>query len=699
MSKLFFSIFMVLIMVTACSSPEEENPFFAEWETPFGVPPFDKIKNEHYRPAFEKGIEELRNEVNSIANSEEDPTFANTLEAMEANGELLNKVSSVFYNLTSANTNDSLQAIARDIAPELSKVQDDIYLNAKLFERIKAVYDKRNSLGLNTEEMTLLTDTYKSFVRGGANLNEEDKEKLREINERLSVLSVQFGENLLAETNAFELVIDNEEDLSGLPDNVIATAAEEASSRDYEGKWVFTVQKPSMIPFLQYADNRDLREKIMKGYINRGDHNNEYDNKEVLKEMANLRLKKANLLGYETHAHYVLEDRMAKNPENVYELMDKVWEPALNMAKKEAYELQQMIYEEGHDFKLKPWDWWYYAEKVKQSKYSLDEEEVRPYLQMENVREGAFMLAEKLFGIKFVKRTDLPVYHPEVETFEVHDADGSLLAIYYTDYYPRASKRAGAWMNTYRDQKIVDGENVRPIVVNVGNFAKPTKDNPSLLTIDQTNTLFHEFGHALHGIFANTKYSSLSGTSVPRDFVEMPSQVFENWVFEPEMLALYAKHYETGEVMPTELVEKIKNANKFNKGFETVEFLSAAYLDMDWHTRTEPVEMGVNEFEDKALDEIGLIPEIVVRYRSPYFAHIFSGGYSAGYYSYIWSEVYDADAYEAFKENGIFDRGTAQAFRKEILAKGGTEDAMELYKNFRGQEPSIEPLLKRRGLK
>ncbi len=684
----------------SCSQKEStatgENPFYTEWQTPFGVPPFSEIADEHYMPAFKKGMEEHLREIEGIAQNEEAPTFANTIEAMERSGKLLNKVSYVFYNLVSANTNDAKQAIQKEISPLLSKHSDDIYLNADLFERVKTLYDNQKDLALTREQERLLEDYYKGFVRAGANLSEADKEKMRAINEELSVLSVQFGENVLKEDNGFELVIDNEEDLAGLPQNVRNAGAEAAKAKGYDGKWLFTLHKPSLIPFIQYSERRDLREKLYKGYINRGDNNNEFDNKEIVNKVTNLRVRKAQLLGYDTHADFVLEERMAKNSENVYELLDKIWPAALAMAKKERDMMQDMIDAEGGDFKLASWDWWYYAEKIRKQKYSLDEDEIRAYLKIDNVINGSFVLAAKLFGLTFEERDDIPKYHPEVKTYVVKDENGETIGVYLSDWFYRESKRGGAWMNSYRKQQRMDGE-VLPIIVNVGNFTKPTADTPSLLSLDEANTLFHEFGHALHGLLSDCTYPSISGTDVPRDFVEFPSQVLENWVLEPEMLKLYAFHYETGDVMPQELIDKIKAANQFNQGFATVEYLAASYLDMAWHTLNEEKQRDVNAFEKAALDEIGLIPEIISRYRSTYFRHII-GGYSSGYYSYIWSEVMDADAFEAFKESGIFDQKTAKAYRDNILAKGGTEDAMTMYVNFRGQEPQIEPLLKRRGL-
>ncbi|MFC1557400.1 M3 family metallopeptidase [candidate division KSB1 bacterium] len=689
------------LLMFACSySPSGSgNPFFSEFDTPFGVPPFDDIREDHYMRAFTEGMKQQKEEVAAITGAVDGPTFENTIETLELSGKLLTNVSNVFYNMVSANTNDRLQDIAKEVAPLLSKHSDDILLDADLFKRVKAVYDMKDDIGLTVEQEKLLDETYKGFVRGGANLDTEDQKKLRKINEELSLLTVRFGENVLKEDNNFKLVIDREEDLAGLPGSVIAGAAEAARESGEEGKWVFTLHKPSMIPFLQYSGRRELREKIFRAYINRGNNDNEFDNKNIVSQIASLRVQKAGLLGYGSHAGYVLEENMAKTPENVYDLLNRLWKPALEMAKREADELQSMIDEEGKGFELQAWDWWYYAEKMRMEKYDLDEEALRPYFKLENVRDGAFMIANRLYGVTFEEMTDIPKYLDEVKTFEVKDADGSHLGIFYVDYFPRSSKRGGAWMNSFRKQSRPEGKEIHPVICNVCNFSKPAGDKPALLSFEEVRTLFHEFGHALHGLLANTTYNSLSGTSVPRDFVELPSQIMENWAAETEVLSTFAKHYETGETIPQELIDKINNSRQFNQGFATVEYLAASFLDMDWHTLTGEGEQDVLEFETNSLRKIGLMPEIVVRYRSPYFNHIFSGGYASGYYSYIWAEVLDADAFEVFKENGLFDAATALAFRKNILERGGTEDPMTLYKRFRGSEPQIDALLKRRGLK
>ena len=691
--------FVILTGILAWScSRQEPNPFLGEYQTPFQTPPLDKIREEHYQPAFLAGMKQQQEEIAMIVNNLEAATFENTLAALDYSGELLTKVNNVFYNLHSAHTNDTMQQIAREIAPLLSKHRDDIFLNEKLFQRIKTVYEQQETLNFNPEQKMLLEKYYKNFVRGGANLNEVQKAELRDINKQLSELSLQFGENVLKEDNAFELIIDKQEDLAGLPANVVAAAADAAKERNYQGKWVFTLHKPSLIPFLQYSDKRDLREKIYKAYINRGNNNNQLDNKTDLAKIVNLRIKKANLLGYKAHADFILEESMAKIPQNVYTLLNELWTPALVMAKREAVALQELIKKEGGSFPLQSWDWWYYTEKLRKEKYALDEETLRPYFKLENVIDGVFTVANKLFGITFIERKDIPTYHPDVKVFEVKEADGTHIGILYTDYFPRPSKRGGAWMNDFRGQYKKDGKNITPIIVNVGNFSKPTSEQPALLSFEEVSTLFHEFGHALHGLLSNCTFPLLAGTSVSRDFVELPSQIMENWAAAPEVMKMYARHYQTNEPIPDELIKKIKLSEKFNQGFITVEYLAASFLDMDWHTLTEPQEIDVLEFENNSLNKIGLIPEIVVRYRSPYFQHIFSGGYSSGYYSYIWAEVLDADAFQAFKEKGLFDLQTALSFRKNILAAGGTEDPMALYKRFRGAEPKKDALLERRGL-
>jgi len=694
---------IVLIVIVLCPTVSwaSENPLLGTWKTPFGVPPFDDIKAEHYEPAFKEAIARHKKEIAAVTDNDEAPTFENTVEAMERAGVLLGRVASVFSAMRSSMTNDELAEIAMKMSPLLSKHGDDIRLNEKLFERIDKVYQQRDELELDTEQMKLLEDYYKGFVRGGAKLPEDKRERLREINVKLSLLSLEFGENVLKENNKFEMVVEDQAEMAGLPEAVIAAAADAAKQRGHEGKWVFTLHKPSWIPFLQYAHNRELREKLYKGYINRGNNGGELDNKKIAAEMAALRLERAKMLGYDTHAHYVLEETMAKQPQSVRNLLGKLWPPALARAKAEAAEMQKLIDAEDKPFKLESWDWWYYAEKIRKAKYDLDEEMLRPYFKLENVIQGAFDVSEKMFGLKFEKRTDIPKYHEDVTVFEVKEADGTHVGILYVDYFPRESKRGGAWMGEFRQQQKLDGKNVRPIIYNVGNFSKPTADKPSLISFEEVGTLFHEFGHALHGLLSDCTYESLAGTNVPRDFVELPSQIMENWASEPEVLKSFAKHYKTGEPMPDELIEKITKARHFNQGFATTEYLAASLLDLNWHTLEEiDPKLDVAAFENEYLDHIGLIPEIIPRYRSHYFRHIFAGGYSSGYYSYIWSAVLDADAFEAFKEKGdIFDAETAKSFRENILSKGGTEEPKDLFQKFRGKEPSIEPLLKRKGLK
>jgi len=674
------------------------NPFLVTYNTPFNVPPFEKIKTEHFKPALETGIEQQKAEIEVIVINAEEPSFKNTIEALDASGNLLREVSNAFENLQSANTSEELQTVAKDVAPMLSKHYDDILLNNELFQKVKSVYEQKDELPLSDEQKMLLEKTYKRFSRNGANLNDKDKERLRQINEELSVLSLQFDENLLAETNAFQLIIEKNDDLAGLPQSVVDGASMAANEAGLDGKWLFTLHKPSMIPFLQYSEKRELREKIFNAYINRGNNNNKNDNKTIAAREASLRVQRANLLGYKTHADYVLEENMAKSPENVYNFLDEVKMPAMKMAVKEAEELQIMIDAEGEDFKLQPWDWWYYAEKLKKQKYDLDEESLRPYFNLDNVVNGMFDVANKLYGLQFKTLSGVLVYHPEVQTFEVLEKDGSHIGILYMDFYPRASKGGGAWMTSYRKQSKNDGVNVAPVISMVMNFSKPTGEKPALLSYEEVLTLFHEFGHALHGLLSDCNYITLSGTSVPRDFVELPSQIMENWAADPEVMKSYAKHFETGHPIPQELIDKIANSGKFNQGFATIEFLAACYLDMDWHTLTDTTLQNTIEFENVSMQRIGLIPEIVVRYKSPYFSHVFAGGYSSGYYSYLWAEILDADAFQAFKETNLFDKNTAGLFRDNILSKGGTGDPMEMFKKFRGREPEKEAMLKRKGL-
>lgn len=693
---------VVTSIVVGCGestrSDSSNNPLLGNFDTPFQVPPFDKIKDEHFRPAFDEAIKRHNIEIDSIANNEEEATFQNTIVALENAGSALSQVGTIFGNLNSANKTDSLTALSSEMAPILSAHRDEIQLNAKLFARIKSVYAQKDALGLDAEDSKLLEETYKGFVRSGANLSDENKEKLKSINSKLSTLTNAFGENLPAEAKNYELVIEDEKDLAGLPEDVRAAAAATAKQKGKEGKWVFTLSNPSVMPFLQYADNRELRKEIWNAYQLRGNNGGEFDNKKNAIEISNLRLEKAKLLGYPSHAAYVLEESMAGNPDNVFALLNKLWKPALAKAKVEEADLQAEIKLAGDTFTVAPYDWRYYAEKVRVKRYALNEEEIKPYFGLAQVREGAFETANKLYGLTFVALNNVPVYHEEVEVYEVKDKDGSHLGVLYADFFPRDSKRSGAWMTSYRSQYNKDGKRVAPVISIVCNFTKPVGDKPALLTFDEASTLFHEFGHALHGLLSNVKYKSLSGTSVPRDFVELPSQIMENWASDPEVMKSYAKHYETGEVIPDALIEKMQKAGTFDQGFATVEYLAASLLDMNYHSATSPIDVDAEVFEKNAMQKIGLIDAIIPRYRTTNFQHIFSGGYSSGYYSYIWSEVLDSDAFAAFKEKGLYDQSTAGAFRRNILERGGTGNPAEMYRTFRGAEPNPIHLMKKRGL-
>ena len=704
MKKSFILIFALGMLILSCqnqkneSQTDMENPFFREWTTPYGVPPFDEIKVEHFLPAVKEGIQQREAEVNAIVENSAEPTFENTILALDKSGELLGKVTGTFYPLSSANTNDEMQALAREISPIMTQHRDNISLNPELFQKIKSVYERRNDLGLDKEQMRATEKYYKDFVRGGANLSAEDQAKLRTLNEELSKLSLEFGENLLAETNRnFKLVVDNEADLAGLPEDVIARAADDAKAAGEEGKWVFTLAKPSMLPFLQYAENRDLREKLYRGYFMRGDNDNEHDNKEIIKNIVKLRDERAKLLGFGNHAEYIIDVNMAKTPEAVYEFLMQLWEPAIEMAKKDRDEMQAIINREGGNFKLASWDWWYYAEKLRKQKFDLDEAALKPYFSLDNAKKGLFYVVERLYGLKLEPR-DWPTYHEEAEVYEVLEADGSKLGVMYMDFHPRDGKRVGAWSTSFRSATYRNGERIPRIGSIVMNFTRPSGDTPALLSFEEVSTFFHEFGHALHGLFADGPYDRTAG-NVPRDFVELPSQVMEHWAAEPEVLKVYALHYQTGEPIPDELIEKLEKSGTFNQGFETGEFVAAALLDMDYHTTENPVIEDVRAFEKAAMDNIGLIDEILPRYRSTYFSHIFSGGYSAGYYVYYWAGVLDTDAFYAFKETGdIFNQEVAAKFRT-LLEKCGADDGMTVYKNFRGKEPSIEPYLEKKGLK
>jgi len=698
--KTFFILLAIgnMLTIEAQEKKQTMNPFFQPYETPFNVPPFDKIKNEHFKPAILEGIKRHEAEINVIANNPEAPTFENTILAMENAGEMLSEVNRVFGNYNSANTNDELQAIAKETAPALSAHGDNIALNEKLFARVRIIWDKRESLNLNLEQAKLLENRYKYFVRSGANLSGTDKDKLRKINAELSLTSLKYGQNILAETNKYELLISDKKDLAGLPSELIEAAAAEAKAKGKDGKWIFTLSNSSVMPFLQYSSNRKLRKEIWNAYQTRANHDDDLDNKANAIKLANLRGEKARLLGYKSHSDYVLEESMAKNPGNVNKLLNDLWKPALEMAKNEAADIQKMMDKEGIKDKVQPYDWRYYTEKIRKERFDLDEQELKPYFSLDNVTKGVFQVTEKLYGLKFKQLNNVPVYHEDVTAWEVTEANGTHIGILYMDFFPRASKRGGAWMTSYRNQSTVNGERKAPVISIVCNFTKPAADAPALFTFDEVTTYFHEFGHALHGLLSNVTYKSLAGTSVPRDFVELPSQIMENWAAEPEVLKMYAKHYKTGAAIPDELIQKLQKAGTFDQGFTTVEYLAASLLDMDYHSQTAPITLDANTFEKNSMKKIGLIDAIIPRYRSTYFQHIFSGGYSSGYYSYIWSGVLDTDAFEAFKTTNLFNPEKAHLFRKNVLERGGTEDPMVLYKRFRGAEPSVEPLLRKRGL-
>ena len=687
------ALFAAILPSCKTEITDNSNPFFSEYNTLFNVPPYEKIKARHYVPAFEKGFEVAREELNAIISNKKDPDFENTVEAYDRLGSQLNKVVQVFSNQIQSNTNDSLRKIEIEMSPRMAAFHDEIQLNASLFSRIKSVYENQEKFNLSPEQKFLLENLYKGFVRNGANLNPQDQDTLKAVNQKLSVLTVRFNQNVLAETNNYRLYVD-EKGLKSLPQSLISTAAQTAKESGQEGKWAFTTQRPSIFPFIQYSPDRNLRHEIFNAYINRGNNGNEFDNNKIFAEIVKLRAQRAKLLGYKSHAHLVLEPRMAKVPENVFSLLSNLWEKALPVAKNEVREMQKIIDAEGGKFKLEPSDWWYYAEKLRKQKYDLDDSELRPYFRLENVRDGVFGLAGRLFGLTFTELQDIPRPHPDALAYEVKEADGSHLGVLYMDFFPRESKRQGAWCTTYRAYHLEKKKPVTPIVSLVCNFTLPGKDTPSLLSLEEVSTLFHEFGHALDFLSNKSTYNTIYQAW---DFVELPSQLMEHWAMEPEVLGIYAKHYKTGELIPTVLVEKIKNSGYFNQGFDNTEVLAASMLDMAYHTLEAPAKIDVQTFEKEYMAKLGLIPEIVSRYRTTYFTHI-TGEYDAGYYSYTWAAVLDNDAYEAFKEKGIFDRATAESYRRNILEKNGTMDAMQMYVNFRGHEPSIEPLLKNRGL-
>ena len=711
MKKLF--LISALLLIVGCQQQSNMdpniNPFFQEWNTPYEVPPFMDIKDEHYMPAYQKGMEENLSEIDLIVNNPEAPTFANTIEELERTGKLLTKVARVFSNLASSNTNPKLQELQRELSPMLSAHYDKISLNEGLFNRVEAVWQEKQSLDLTSEQRKLLEDTRKQFVRSGALMSEEQKKQITEINSKISGFSTSFGQNLLAETNGFELIL-NLSDLDGLSDGVIAAALDAASQKmekaeteeekeRYKDKYVFTPHRSSMYPFLTESTRRDLREKLYKSYVMRGDNNNETDNKEIAAQIAKLRAERAQIMGYKTHAHFVLDDNMLKTPEEVYDLLTKLWKPAVKRAKVEVADMQDVADAEGQNFKIAAWDWWHYSEKVRKEKYNLDESAIKPYLSLDNVLKGVFSTTNKLWGLNFTEIFDIDLYHPDARVWEVTDKDGSHLGVFIGDYFTRSNKRGGAWMSSFKGQSNLDGRE-RPIVVNVCNFPAPVGDSPALLSFDNVVTLFHEFGHAMHGTLTDVTYGSMAGTSGPRDFIELPSQLLEHWASEPEVLKSFATHYETGEPIPDELIEKLLNASKFNQGFINTEYLAASLLDMDWHTISAEEDLkDANRFESESMKKVGLIDEIAPRYRTTYFAHIFSGGYSSGYYSYVHAAVLDSDAFEAFKEAGdVFDPNLSSKLRATIYSKGSTEEAMDLFVQFRGRKADIGPLLKVRGL-
>ncbi|WKL46085.1 M3 family metallopeptidase [Flavobacterium pectinovorum] len=673
------------------------NVLLSKFNTKHNTAPFSQIKIEDYVPAFNEGITLAKAEIDAIVNNTDAPTFENTVVAMDFAGDILDRLSSVFFNLNSAETNDEMQKIAQEVSPLLSEFGNDITLNAALFAKIKTVYDQKENLNLTPEQTTLLDKKYKSFSRNGANLPEDKKDQLREIDKELSKLSLQFGENVLAETNAFELHLTNENDLAGLPEGTIEAARLLAKEKGKEG-WIFTLDHPSYVPFLTYADNRELRKKMAIAFGARSFQNNEFDNQQNVLKIAKLRFERANLLGYKTHAHFVLEERMAQSPEKVFSFLNDLLAKAKPAAQKEFAELTAFAKELDGIEQLEKWDGAYYSEKLKQQLFNLDDEKLKPYFQLEKVLDGAFTVAQKLYGLTFTEVFDIDKYHEEVTTYEVTDAENNLVSVFYADFFPRKGKRNGAWMTSFKSQSIKDGVNERPHISNVCNFTKPTETKPSLLTFNEVTTLFHEFGHGLHGMLANTTYPSLSGTSVFWDFVELPSQIMENWCYEPEALALFANHYETGEIIPIEYVQKIKESASFQEGMATLRQLSFGLLDMAWHGQDPTSITDLKSFETEQFANTQLYPDVKENAMSTAFSHIFQGGYSSGYYSYKWAEVLDADAFEYFQEKGIFNAEVATKFKENVLSKGGTEHPMTLYKRFRGQEPKPEALLKRAGL-
>lgn len=678
-----------------------QNPFFERYQTPHGAAPFDRIKTEHYEPAIQEGIKQQKEAIDAIIRNPKKPTFSNTIEALENSGELLDKVTPVFGNMLGAETSDELQALAQKLMPLLNEHSNNITLNEQLFARVKEVYQQKKTLKLNLEQSKLLDNVYESFIRHGANLQGEARDQYRQLSNELSTLTLTFSENNLKETNNYQLLLTDKADLAGLPEMIVDAAAETAKSKGKDG-WMFTLQAPSFVPFLTYADNRELRHTLYLAYNTKCSQDNEFNNSDIVRKIVNIRMKIAQLLGYNNHAEYTLQKRMAENSDAVYKLLNQLLDAYTPTAQKEYQEVQDLARQaEGNDFVLMPWDWSYYSNKLKDKKFSINEEMLRPYFELEQVKKGVFGLAEKLYGITFKKNTDIPVYHKDVEAYEVYDQDGKYLSLLYTDFHPRAGKRAGAWMTSFKDQwiNLQTGENSRPHISVVMNFTKPTENKPALLTFSEVETFLHEFGHALHGMFANSTYKSLSGTSVYWDFVELPSQIMENFAIEKDFLNTFARHYETGEILPDELIKRMVDASNFNVAYTCLRQVSLGLLDMAWYTRNTPFEGDVKAYEQQAWAKAQILPVVKEACMSTQFSHIFAGGYSAGYYSYKWAEVLDADAFSLFKQKGIFNREVAGSFRNNILSKGGTEHPMVLYKRFRGQEPSIDALLIRNGIK
>ncbi|MGM9843812.1 MAG: M3 family metallopeptidase, partial [Muribaculaceae bacterium] len=691
---------MTFAALTSCGGKEEvANPFLTAYDTPYEIPPFEQIKPEHYIPALKAGIEQQNAAIDSILNNSETPTFENTILAYEESSEIITKVAMVFYALTESDSSDELIKVAEEFEPMLSLHSDEISMNPRLFERIKYLYDNVDSLGLNIAQQRAVKDYYKSFTRNGALLNDSAKAELKKINTELTTLYQQFNKNLLAATNAFQLVVDSADQLSGIPQSNIDVAAEEAKNAGLEGKWLFTLHAPSRLPLLQYADNRDLRQKMYEGYTSLAS-SGEYDNAPIINKILQARAKKAALLGFENYGSYMTDNVMAGSIANAENLLMKIWTPAIARVKEEVTEMQAIVDEEGGNFKIAPWDYYYYAEKVRQKKYDLEESKVREYFPLDSVRKGIFTMAERLYGVTFTEMPDAPKYNPEVVVYDVKDLEGNHVAVFMTDYFPRASKRQGAWMSEFKGSYIDrDGKASRPIIFNVGNFSKPVGDTPSLLTLDEVETMFHEFGHGLHGMLSKAALRSQAGTNVDRDFVELPSQIHEHWALEPELLKVYAHHYKTGEVIPDEMVEKLIAAANHNQGFATTELVGAALLDLQYGKLNPTEDIDVVAFEKKVAQDLNMPAEVQFRYRSPYFKHIFgSDGYASGYYTYLWAEVLDSDGFELFKEKGVFDPETAKSFKENILEMGGSEDPMTLFVRFRGHQPQPEALLRGRGL-